>query len=35
MPADSKQATAFEFDAKAIAAIVGRHFGLDTSGSKW
>ena len=35
MPVDSKQAAAFELDAEATAAIVGRHFGLDTSGSKW
>jgi hypothetical protein len=35
MPVDSEQAAAFELDAEATAAIVGRHFGLDTSGSKW
>jgi hypothetical protein len=35
MPIDSKQAAAFELDAEATAAIVGRHFRLDTSGSKW
>jgi hypothetical protein len=35
MPVDSAQAAAFELDAEATAAIVGRHFGLDTSGSKW
>ncbi|MFC5368599.1 ArdC-like ssDNA-binding domain-containing protein [Salinirubrum litoreum] len=34
-PADSKQAAAFELDAEATAAIVGRHVGLDTSGSQW
>jgi antirestriction protein ArdC len=32
---DSRQAAAFELDAEATAAIVGRHFGLDTSGSRW
>ena len=35
VPVDSQQAAAFELDAEATAAIVGRHFGLDTSGSKW
>jgi antirestriction protein ArdC len=34
-PDDSKQAAAFELDAEATAAIVGRHVGLDTSGSRW
>lgn len=34
-PVDSQQAAAFELDAEATAAIVGRHVGLDTSGSKW
>jgi hypothetical protein len=34
-PVDSQQAAAFELDAEATAAIVGRHFGLDTSGSTW
>ena len=34
-PEDSKQAAAFELDAEATAAIVGRHVGLDTSGSRW
>jgi antirestriction protein ArdC len=35
VPVDSEQAAAFELDAEATAAIVGRHFGLDTSGSTW
>jgi hypothetical protein len=34
-PVDSQQAAAFELDAEATAAIVGRHFDLDTSGSRW
>lgn len=34
-PVDSQQAAAFELDAEATAAIVGRHFDLDTSGLRW
>jgi antirestriction protein ArdC len=34
-PDDSEQAAAFELDAEATAAIVGRHVGLDTSDSRW
>ncbi|MFC5367172.1 ArdC-like ssDNA-binding domain-containing protein [Salinirubrum litoreum] len=35
VPVDAQQAAAFELDAEATAAIVGRHSGLDTVGSRW